>query len=202
LLPLGLQHETKNKKWKLLGLVMPKISSDLVDALSTKYDFQMGGYAMATYAKSQNLKIKFGLFYNREYFGNFFIPLAAVDWKVCRWFQMYGILPNNYRFEFAAIQKKLYTGLAFKSYTRSYRLSDAYNHDYVRNNEMQLKLFVDIYFAKRFVLFGEFGRTIGYSPLVYKPGTKDRSLSAPAYFPINDAFFFNAGIAYRIRFDF
>lgn len=202
LLPVGLQHETKNKKWKLLGLVMPKVSSDFKDQFTTTYDLQMGGYAMATYVKSQNLKIKFGLFYNRELFGNFFVPLAAVDWKVCRWFQMYGILPNNYRLEFAPIQKKLYAGLAFKSYTRSYRLSSAYGHDYVRNNEMQVKAFVDIYFAKKFVLFGEFGRTIGYSPLAYKLGTKDRSLTAPQYFPINDAFFFNVGIAYRIRFDF
>jgi hypothetical protein len=203
LIPLGLQHETVNKKWKVLGLAMPKISSDFKDGLVPQYDFQMGGYAMATYVRTKNLSLKFGLFYNREAFGNFFIPIGAVDWKVCKWFQMYGVLPNNYRFEFALLQKKLYAGLAFKSYTRSYRLSSAYGHDYVRNNEMQLKLFLDVYLAKKFVLFGEFGRTIGYSPLVYKFNTsKERSLSAPQYFPINDAFFFNVGIAYRIRFDF
>lgn len=202
LLPIGWQHETANKKWKYLALAMPKVSSDFKDNFNASYDFQMGGYAMATYARSQDLKIKFGLFYNQEAFGPFPIPLAAIDWKVCKWFQMYGILPNNYRFEFALWQKKLYAGLGFKSYTRSYRLSSAYGHDYVRNNEMQLKLFVDMYFAKKFVLFGEFGRTIGYSPLVYKYGTKERSLSAPQYFPIKDAFFFNVGIAYRIRFDF
>lgn len=203
LLPIGLQHETSNKKWKLLGLAMPKISSDFKNQFNPTYDFQMGGYAMATYEKTGNFKLKFGLFYNREAFGNFFVPIGAVDWKVCGWFQMYGVLPNNYRFEFALWQKKLYAGLAFKSYTRSYRLSGAYGHDYVRNNEVQAKLFVDVYFAKKFVLFGEFGRAIGYSPLVYKYGTKhDRSLSAPQYFPINDAFFFSVGIAYRIRFDF
>jgi hypothetical protein len=203
LLPIGLQHETADKKWKVLGLAMPKISSDFKDQFNASYDFQMGGYAMATYSRTKNLSLKFGLFYNREAFGNFFIPIGAVDWKVCKWFQMYGVLPNNYRFEFALLQKKLYAGLAFKSYTRSYRLNSGYGHDYVRNNEMQLKLFVDVYLAKKFVLFGEFGRTIGYSPLVYKFNTpKERSLSAPQYFPINDAFFFNVGVAYRIRFDF
>jgi hypothetical protein len=201
LLPIGLQHETKSRKWKFLGLAMPKLSSDFRDQVNS-YDFQMGGYAMATYVRSQDFRIKFGLFYNREAFGNFFIPIAAVDWKVCRWFQMYGVLPNNYRLEFALWQKKLYAGLAFKSYTRSYRLSSAYGHDYVRHNEMQVKSFVDVYLAKKFVLFAEFGRTIGYSPLAYTYNTRELSTLAPQYKAISDAFFLNAGLAYRIRFDF
>lgn len=201
LLPLGVQHETKSKKWKFLGLVMPKLSSDFAEPLS-HYDFQLGGYAMATYARSENLKIKFGLFYNREAFGNFFVPIAAVDWRPCSWFQMYGVLPNNYRFEFAPWRRRLHCGIGFKSYTRSYRLSGKYGRDYVRNDEIQLKAFADLYVAKRYVLFGEFGRTFGYSPLVYKYNTKEFSKSAPQYLPINDAFFFNVGLAYRIRFDF
>lgn len=201
LLPVGLQRETKNKKWKFLGLAMPKLSSDFADPLSA-YDFQLGGYAMATYVRSENFKIKFGLFYNREAFGNFFVPIAAVDWKPTPWFQMYGVLPNNYRFEFAPWRKHIHCGFAFKSYTRSYRLSGKYGHDYVRNDEVQLKAFVDFYLARKFVVYGEFGRALGYSPLVYRYNTKEFSKSASQYFPINDAFFFNIGLAYRIRFDF
>lgn len=201
LLPLGLQHETRTKKWKILLLAMPKLSSDFSDPVSM-YDFQMGGYAMATYTRAENFKIKFGLFYNREAFGNFFVPIAAIDWKPCSWFQMYGVLPNNYRLEFAPWFRHLHCGLAFKSYTRSYRLGKQYNHDYVRHNEMQFKFFVDFYIARRFVLFGEFGQTLGYSPLAYKYNSKELSKSAPQYFAIRDAVFFNVGLAYRIRFDF
>jgi len=204
LLPVGLQHETKSKKWKFLGLVMPKLSGQLSPV--TNYDFQLGGYGLATYAKNPNFKVKFGLFYNREFFGNFFIPVFALDWKVSSRFQMYGALPNFYRLEYAIIPKSLYAGLAFKSYTRSYHLYTESpldsGHYYVRNNEIQVKAFADIYFAKKLVLYGEFGRTLGYSPALYNWGTKDKATQPGVYSKLNDAFFFNVGLAYRIRFDF
>src|ERR1017187_3422980 len=82
LMPIGLQHETKNKKWKVLGLAMPKLSSDFKNKISS-YDMQLGGYGLVTYTKSEKLKFKLGLFYNREFFNNFFfIPLAGIDWRV------------------------------------------------------------------------------------------------------------------------
>ena len=206
LLPIGLQHETKNKKWKYLGLLMPKLSGHLKEETTGK-DFQMGGYAMATYTKSDKFKIKFGLFYNREFFGNFFVPLFGIDWRVTDRFQMYGVLPTSYRLEYAIVKKKLYAGLAFKSYTRSYHI-DLHNGSkdssnvYVRNNELQAKGFLDFYLVKGLVLFGEFGRTINYSPKLYWSGTKNLVSGFNLYSPIKDNFFFNVGIAYRIRFDF
>jgi hypothetical protein len=141
-LPIGLQHQTKNKKWTVLGLVMPKLSSDFKDKIGT-YDMQLGGYGLVTYMHNPKLKIKLGLYYNREYFGNFFIPLAGVDWRVSDRFQMYGVLPTFYRLEFTAVKKILYAGLEFRSYTRSYRLSAADNHNYVKNAEVKAKLFID-----------------------------------------------------------
>ncbi len=206
LLPIGLQHETKSKKWRYLGLVMPKLSGHLREEKSIQ-DFQLGGYGLATYNKSPKLKIKFGLFYNREFFGNFFVPLFGIDWRVSDRFQMYGVLPTSYRLEYALLKKKLYAGLAFKSYTRSYHInlnngSKDSASVYVRNQELQVKAFVDFYIAKRFVLFGEFGRTINYSPKLYWSGTKDLVSGFNLYSPIKDNFFFNMGLAYRIRFDF
>lgn len=204
LLPIGLQHETKSKKWKFIGLAMPKFSGQFNPI--SKQEFQMGGYAMATWVKSDKFKVKFGLFYNREFFGDFFIPVFAIDWKVSSRFQMYGTLPNFYRFEYAVIPKFLYAGIGFKSYTRTYHLyinDPYYSGDfYVRNNEIQVKAFVDLYLNKRFVFYGEFGRTINYSPKMYLTGTKDLATYPGVYSPIKDAFFFNVGIAYRIRFDF
>jgi hypothetical protein len=205
LLPVGLQHETKNRKWKYLGLVMPKYSGHLREE-HTGNDFQMGGYGLVTYTKSPKLKFKLGLFYNREFFGNFFVPLAGIDWRVTDRFQMYGVLPTNYRLEYAIVKQKVYAGLAFKSYTRSYHI-DLHNgtdssNVYVRNNELQAKAFVEFCIAKRIVLFGEFGRTINYSPKLYWSGGKDLVQGFNLYSPIQDNFFFNAGLAYRIRFDF
>ena len=200
LLPIGLQHETKNKKWKFLGLVMPKLSSDFKAKISS-YDLQVGGYGLATYSINKKLRIKAGLFYNKEFFGNFFVPLVGVDWDATYRLKLYGVLPTMYRIEYAIVKQKLYMGLAFKSYTRSYRLSDA-NHDYVKNAELQAKAFVDVYIKKKFVLFAEFGRTIGYSPLAYLYQTKTEAQYIPIYTKIQDAFFFNVGLALRIRNDF
>jgi len=206
LLPIGLQHETKNKKWKYLGLLMPKLSGHLREETTNK-DFQMGGYGLVTYNKSDKLKIKLGLFYNREFFGNFFVPLFGVDWRVSDRFQMYGVLPSNYRLEYALIKQKLYAGLGMKWYTRSYHI-DLHNgktdstNVYIKNQELQAKAFVEYYIAKRFVLFGEFGRTFNYSPKMYWSGSKNQVADFNLYSPIQDNFFFNMGLAYRIRFDF
>lgn len=200
-MPIGLQHQTKNKKWTVLGLVMPKLSSDFKDKIST-YDMQLGGYGLVTYAHNPKLKIKLGLYYNREYFGNFFIPLAGVDWRVSDRFQMYGVLPTFYRLEFAAVKKVLYAGLEFRSYTRSYRLSATENHNYVKNAEVKAKLFVDFYIKQKLVLFVDFGRTISYSPQEYLYDTKTKVNTNPIYTKIQDAFLLNFGIAFRIRNDF
>jgi len=206
LLPIGLQHETKNKKWRYLGLLMPKLSGHLKEETSNK-DFQMGAYGLATYAKSDKFKIKFGLFYNREFFGNFFVPLFGIDWRVNDRFQMYGVLPSNYRLEYALLKKQLYVGLAMKWFTRSYHInlqngSADPSSVYIRNQELQAKAFVDFYIAKQFVLFGEFGRMFNYSPQMYRSGTKEVVPGFNLYSPIKDNFFFNVGLAYRIRFDF
>jgi hypothetical protein len=206
LLPIGLQHETKSKKWKYMGLVMPKLSGHLREETTGK-DFQLGGYGLVTYKRSDKLSFKLGLFYNKEFFGNFFMPLAGVDWRINERLQLYGVLPTNYRLEYAIARQKLYTGFAFQSYTRSYHidlkngLKDSSNV-YVKNVEIKAKLFIDYYVTKRFVLFVDFGRTINYSPKLYWSGTRDEVKGFTLYSPIKDAFFFNAGLAYRIRFDF
>ena len=205
MLPLGLQHETKNKKWKFMGLVMPKFSGHLKEEITAK-DFQLGGYALVTYKKSDKLSFKLGLFYNREFFGNFFMPLLGIDWRINDRLQMYGILPTNYRFECAIIKKKLYIGLAFQSYTRSYHVdlkngTDSSN-TYVKNVEIKAKIFLEYYLLKRFVIFADFGRTIGYSPKMYYSDTKTEVSYFNLYSRIQDAFFFNTGVAYRIRFDY
>ncbi len=206
ILPLGLQCETKNKKWRYLGLVMPKLSGHLKEETSSK-DFQLGVYGLVTYNKKPAVKFKLGFFYNREFFGNFFWPLIGIDWRVSDRFQMYGVLPSNYRLEYALLKKRFYAGLALKSYTRSYHINlknglvDSSNV-YVRNAEVQVKAFVDFYIAKKFVLFAEFGRTINYSPKMYWSASKEQVASFNLYSPIKDNFFFNVGLAYRIRFDF
>jgi hypothetical protein len=199
-LPIGFQLVTKNKKWKTVLMAVPKIASDFRDRIDKK-DFQMGGIFLQNYVYSDRLKIKAGLYYNREAFGNFFMPLASIDWQATSRINFYGVLPTNYKVEFNLKKNKLYTGLNFKSLTRSFRLSQNENFDYVRYNEIQLKLFVDYFVYKKMLLFGEAGYSLGKNPLQYAYNTKEQTAANPIFTPVKNGFIFNVGMAYRLRFD-
>ncbi|MDO9186638.1 MAG: DUF6268 family outer membrane beta-barrel protein [Bacteroidia bacterium] len=199
-MPLGFQFVSKNKKWKTVLITIPKIASDLKDVID-KNDFQLGGIFLENYVHSEKLKIKAGLYYNREAFGNFFMPLVGLDWKVSDRLNLYGILPTSYKVEYAFVKNKLYAGANFRSLTRSFRLAKAQNLDYVRFNEIQLKLFVDYFIYKKVLIFGELGYSLGKSPWQYTYNSKIETLRNPVYTPLKSYPVFNIGVAYRIRLD-
>jgi hypothetical protein len=203
ILPVGWQYELKNKNWKFLALAMPKFAGDKELQIDKNY-FQMGAYTLITYSPKQNLKIKAGLFYNKEAFGNFYVPLLGLDWRATKRIYLYGVLPTNYRIEYLALEKnknKLFTGVGFKSYTRSYRLSNQYNNNYVRNDEVQIKAFVESYFNNHFVFFAECGKSILRNPMEYTNGTKERSSLMQIYNSTYSNWIINLGFAYRIRWE-
>ncbi len=202
-MPLGMKLVSKNKKWETIVLVIPKIASDFKDKVDS-YDFQYGGIFLEHFVPSEKLKIKLGIYYNREAFGNFIIPLVGVDWKVNNRVNLYGILPSNYKVEFNLIKNKLYTGLNFKSFTRSFRLSQKNNYDYVRYDEMQIKLFVDCFVVPKVLVFAEVGYSLSRSPWQHKYGTTDKKeayYGNPIYTPIKNYPIISVGIAYRVRLD-
>ncbi len=199
-LPLGFQFVSTNKKWKTVLMAIPKIASDFKDAIN-RYDYQYGGVFLENFIPNEKLKIKAGLYYNREAFGNFYVPLVGIDWHVTDRINFYGILPTNYKVEFNIVKNKLYAGLNFKSLTRSFRLSQKNNYDYVRYDEMQLKLFIDCFVYKKFLVFGEVGYTLGKNPWQYSYNTKVETFTNPVYTPLKNYPIFNIGLAYRIRLD-
>jgi hypothetical protein len=200
-MPLGFQFLSKNKKWKTIAMVIPKIASDFRDNAINQYNYQLGGIFIENYVVNEKLKIKAGLYYNREAFGNFYIPLVGVDWKINSRVNLYGILPTNYKMEFNMVKNKLYTGICFKSFTRSFRLSAGNNYDYVRYDEEELKIFVDCFVYKKILVFTEAGYSLGKSPIRYMYNTKDIYYNDMLYTPTNPYPIFNVGIAYRIRQD-
>jgi len=199
-LPLGFQFVSENKKWKTVVMVIPKIASDFNDAIDG-YDYQYGGVFLENYIHNEKLKIKAGLYYNREAFGDFFVPLVGIDWRVTNRINLYGILPTNYKIEFNIIKEKFYAGLNFKSLTRSFRLSQKNNYDYVRYDEIQLKLFLDCFVYKKILVFGEIGYTLGKNLWQYTYNTKDETFRNPVYTPLKSYPVFNIGVAYRVRLD-
>lgn len=199
-LPVGIKLVTKNKKWETILIGIPKIASDFKDAISAE-DWQYGGIFLQHFVVNEKLKIKAGLYYNHEAFGDFYVPLVAVDWKATPRLYLYGILPTNYRVEYNIVKQKLYAGLNFKSLTRSFRLSAKNNSDYVRYDEMQLKFFLDYFVVPKVLLFGEVGYTLGKNPWQYTHATKAATAVSPLYTPMQPYPIFNVGLAYRIRLD-
>lgn len=163
-LPVGMQVQLKNPKWKFTGLIIPKIAgADLGAGFSNV--FQIGAYSLFTVTESEKFRYKFGLFYVREFFGNFFVPLAGIDWKVTNRFSVYGTLPQVLKASYSIIPSRVNAGLAFRSMTRSFRGED--NNTLVRYNELQFKTFFDFYLTPKNVVFVEGGYFLGKTPILY-----------------------------------
>ncbi len=163
-LPVGMQVQLKNPKVKFTGLIIPKIAgADLGMAFSDV--FQIGVYSLFTVTESEKFRYKFGLFYNREFFGNFFVPLVGIDWKVSDRFTMYGTIPQSFKASYALVPSRVNTGLAFRSMVRTFRGED--NSTFVRYNELQFKTFFDFYLTSKNVVFIEGGYFLGKTPLLY-----------------------------------
>ena len=198
-LPIGFQLQSKNTKWKYTGIVIPKINSDLDDNLD--YDGQLGGIGLITKVFSEKLQVRAGLYYNSDFWGHFFMPLAGVDWKVNDKFRMYGTLPGNYRFEFK-LGEKIFTGLGFRSAQRSFRLQKKYNDDFVRVKENQVKLFFEGFLFGKILLGFDIYRSINYSLISYDYFETGTPTNRPAPFSKSkDAFGCTINLAYRIRTD-
>jgi hypothetical protein len=189
-----MQVQLKNPKVKFSGLVIPKIAgADFGNCFSES--FQLGVFSMFTVTESEKFRYKFGLYYNKEFFGNFFIPLFGIDWKVTDRFLIYGTLPNSMKFSYAVAPSRVNAGIAFRSLTRSYRAENI--NTFVRYNELQLKSFLDFYVTPKNVVFLEAGYFLGKTPLLYNNSDTKTPLPSNLFtdgkaFPV-----FNAGWALR-----
>ena len=81
-LKIGL-NSNYSDKWSGTYLLLPKLSSDLANV--SEDDFQLGVVALANYKKRENLKFKFGFYFNTESYGSLFVPLVG----------LYYLSPNN-----------------------------------------------------------------------------------------------------------
>lgn len=198
---VGWQHSF-NEKFSSTLLFIPKIAGNMKDGI-TSNTFQMGATFLLQYRFNKNKRIKAGIYYNREPFGNFFVPLLGADIQINERNWIYGQLPLYYRYEHR-FNKKLYSGIGFRFFGRSYRLDKSLNNNYFFLQENQFKVFFDYYLRPKFVSYIEFGRTVGYGFRQYRNGSArtDRQLQPMEYAPVNDGWMFNFGFAYRVRQNF
>ncbi|HET9825285.1 MAG TPA: hypothetical protein VFP87_08125 [Chitinophagaceae bacterium] len=166
-------------------------------------EWQYGGLILATWKKDQSASLKFGIYYNKEFFGNYFMPLLGIDWRINEKNNLFGVLPGNMWYEHK-VNKKFFYGSAFRALTNSYRLEtidpcasgDCSAKNYLRVDDNQLGLFADWYFTKRLVVTGESGYTIFRR---YRYGFKGDDVHIKINYK-NDNFYFRASVSYRVRF--
>lgn len=189
-----------NDDWSTMALIIPKITSDMKDI--SMEDYQLGGVAMMIKTVNDNFKYKFGLYYNKEHFGNFFMPVFGIDWKVSDKVHVFGILPSGMNIEYK-LSDKFYTGISYKSITTSYRLSEKSESSYIKEGHNfwghnQLKGFINYYPIKGLVLYAEAGHTAFRQFNEYEKGTKNKVSSLKGY---KDNLLVNIGASFRIRLD-
>jgi len=76
--PIGIKMVSKNKKWETILIGIPKLASDFRNKISNK-DFQYGGIFLQHFVVNEKLKLRGGLYYSREAFGNFFVRFIGCD---------------------------------------------------------------------------------------------------------------------------
>ncbi len=197
---IGYQWYSENKKWKSIIIGIPKLASDFKESIDGN-DWQYGALFIENYKLNSKIQLKAGFYSNKEAFGNFFVPLIGIDWKASDKLYCYGILPTNYKIEYAIVKKKVNVGLNFKAFTRSFQLSDEQNNDYIRFDEVVLKGFVEYYFYQNIVFYAETGRSLGKKPLQYRSNSNELSNQNFIYQPTNNYTLISVGLTYRISQD-
>lgn len=188
-LPVTLLTPLKNKKFLLNTTAILRNNGEKFSLPNT---FQAGGLFLLNYKVNDKLTVKGGLYYNREAFGNFFMPLGGIDYKPDSTLNIWGTLPGSFFIE-KRFKKWLYAGVTFKAVTSSYQL---FGLHFLHINDNQLSLFTDVYLTKNIVLNAEAGHSILRRLRIGNTGKiKDYSFDAKS----NDNYLFRISAAYRIR---
>ncbi|UTW64483.1 hypothetical protein KFE98_10185 [bacterium SCSIO 12741] len=160
-LKMGMNYK-HSEKLEGTYLFMPKFSSDFHDI--GRKDLQLGGLVLYKYHKKEFLKYRFGMYYNSELFGPFFVPLVGF-WHRSKnkKFEANVTLPVwvdlNYRFT-----KWFTAGLNFSSFVRSYYLtphSTQGREEYLVKASNELYAYGQFHLTKSVLLQGKIGYSIG-----------------------------------------
>jgi hypothetical protein len=198
---IGFLNKFKKNKWALLTTVISRRNKE--DEKKLDELWQYGALILTTWNKKPGLSLKLGLYYNKEFFGNFFVPLAGIDWTINEKNNLFGVLPGNIVFEHKT-SSRFYWGAAFRAMTNSYRLEtidpcfsgDCSAKNYLRIDDNQLGLFADVYVTKKMVFTAETGYTAFRR---YRFGFKGEKLHRYTN-TRNDNYYARVSVAYRMRF--
>ena len=186
-----------SKKWNIVLSVIPRWNGDR-EAVFTNA-FQLGGLILASNNRRPGLTLKFGLYYNGEISGAYFVPLAGIDWRINGRNNLFGILPGNLVFEHK-VSNNFYYGAEFNAITNTYDagfIASGSIPKYLRISDNQLTIYGCSRIAKHVFLQAAIGNSVLRS---IKLGVKDASRKYYYTNRMNDNLLFKLTINYRIRF--
>lgn len=188
-----------SKKWSIT--ITPTIRWNGYGSSIIKKEFvQIGGFSFLSYKKRPNLYYRIGLYYNSEFSGPFFMPLAGIDWQINKKNNLFGVLPGSMTYEHKA-SSWLFYGATFRAITNSYVMgpqsSNNKNKPFIRIDENQLGLFASAYLKKHVVFSIESGHSILRK---IRSGETHSDIQYNSKEKVQDNFYGSATIAYRLRF--
>lgn len=189
--PVTFLHTWKDTTWKTSFTYIPKNNSYTPLHVNDK-TMQHGVAIVVTHIVNDHFKYSFGGYYNKEFFGNYFLPLLGIEWKASKRLNVFGLLPNKMTADYK-INKSFHAGLAYKGVTTSFRYKPSSYADYLRMEEGQLKLFADLYITKTLALNLEGGIIVARSY-----GLQNKDSNPPHKFDVSESSILKIGLYYRV----
>jgi hypothetical protein len=187
-LPVNFLIALDSSRWDLLGSVIFRWNAYQA---SLRDPSQYGAALLIGRKYSEKLRLRYGIYVNREYFGWWVLPLLGVDWIWKDGSRVFGILPGSLTWE-RKLSRKWYHGLSYRAVTTSYRIPD---QRYLRINETQLGAFLDYYPLRWLAINLEGGHSIFRN---FRAGRVD---TRGAELPARDSWYVRFGLSLRKRFD-
>lgn len=187
------------KQWSLLATVIVRSNYEESSKENSK---QYGGAIIASLKQSAKKTYKFGMYYNREFFGSFIMPLLGLDFNLSDKDNLFGVLPGNLTFEHK-VNKSFYYGGTFRAITNSYLLFQVDPgfspdfKDFLRIDDNQLAMFADLYLTNNILLNAEMGHSVLRK---IRRGFERHNKTTYSNTAFNsDQFFAKLSLGYRIR---
>lgn len=184
-LPVSFLKWFGDSDWSVLSTLIVRRNGYKVTA---RDNWQIGGALIANFKASETLTYKAGLYVNREFFGNFVMPLLGIDWQISRKTNLFGVLPGSLTLEHR-LGRSAYAGASFRAITSSFKTKTGF----WRLDENRVAFFFDYYIRKQLVVTGEAGHSILRK---MRTGIDDKNYSD---WRVNDNVYVKANLAYRLR---
>jgi hypothetical protein len=180
------RHQFADTAWTVTAVGIAR-------AVSTQFRFngdvfQVAGALLGSYRVNSSLVLKGGLYYSREFFGDYFMLLAGIEWDISERLKLFGLVNTSVKLEYR-FSDRVYGGAVTRNITNSYRVKG--HGGYYKFSDNHIGLFTDVCFGKRVVWSVEAGHTaFRYVKAREGAGFPEQDEDGPV---------FKTGIYYRVR---